>query len=123
MRASSLAVWAAVGVAATIGCGSSSDAEGSPAPQCTAATAAALTAGTVTLSDNVFTPACARVAPGTTVTFTNGGALAHTVTAEGGGFDHLVNPGQQVTQSFAAAATVGIRCTLHPGMRMTLFVQ
>lgn len=49
--------------------------------------------------------------------------VAHTVTADAGGFDHLVNPGQQATQVFPAAGTVGIHCTIHAGMRMTLIVQ
>lgn len=123
MRASSLGMWAAIAVASTAGCGSSYDAEGAPAAQCTAATATALTAATVSLTDNAFSPACAKVAAGTTVTFRNAGAMVHTVTAEAGGFDHLVNPGQQTTQAFATAGAAGIRCTLHPGMRMTLFVE
>jgi plastocyanin len=96
----------------------------SPAPaQCTLANATALTTATVTMPGMLFSPACAKVAAGTTVTFANDDTLVHTVTADAGGFDHLVNPGQQVTQSFPTAGTVGIHCSIHAGMRMTLFVQ
>jgi plastocyanin len=127
MRTGSLMAWAVVatGVAAA-GCGSSGyGSSGSPAPapaQCTAATATALGNGTVTLMGMAFQPGCAKVAAGTTVTFANDDTVAHTVTADAGGFDQFVNPGRQVTQVFPTAGTVGIHCTIHAGMRMTLIV-
>jgi plastocyanin len=112
--------------AAALGCGSGGGygSGGAPAPaQCTAATATALTSGTVSLAGMSFSPACAKVAAGTAVTFTDDDAVAHTVTADSGAFDHLLQPSQQVTIAFSTAGTVGIHCTIHAGMRMTLLVQ
>ena len=126
MRASTLGAWVVAVAAAGLGCGTSYNGTnyGAPAPaQCSAATATALATATVTLQGMAFAPACAKVAAGTTVTFANDDTVTHTVTADAGGFDHLVNPGQQVTQAFPTAGVVGIHCTLHAGMRMTLVVQ
>jgi plastocyanin len=121
-----LAMAATVAVLAA-GCGSSGyGGGGAPAPapaQCTAANATAVPGGTVTLAGMAFSPACAKVAAGTAVTFTNDDSVAHTVTADSGAFDHPLSPNQQVTITFPSAGTVGIHCTIHAGMRMTLFVQ
>lgn len=118
------------GVAVTVlalACGSSGyGSGGSPAPapaQCSAATATALTGGTVALSGMAFSPACAKVSAGTAVTFTNDDSVQHTVTADSGAFDHVLNPNQQVTITFPTAGTLGIHCRIHAGMRMTLVVQ
>jgi plastocyanin len=132
MRGLSIWVWAgliqaAVVAAAGLGCGSSyggGGTYGAPAPaQCSAATATALTSGTVTLAGMAFAPACAKVAAGTTVTFANDDAVAHTVTADSGAFDSgNVAPGTAFSHRFDTAGTVGIHCMIHAGMRMTLFV-
>jgi plastocyanin len=115
--------WAAALMVAVIGCGSSMSSSSASPAQCTAATATALTNGTVILSGMSFQPACAKVAAGTAVTFTNDDGVQHTVTADSGAFDHLLNPNQQETITFQSAGTVGIHCTIHAGMRMTLIVQ
>ncbi len=122
MRTGSIGVLLATVLA--LGCGSSSSGSGSPAPaQCAAGTATPLTNGTVTLAGMAFSPACAKVSAGTAVTFTNDDSVTHTVTADSGAFDHTLAPNQTVTITFPTAGTVGIHCTIHAGMRMTLFVQ
>ena len=123
MRALALAALCA-GAAA---CGDSAYDSGSPAPaQCTAATATPVSGPVLLEAGNRFVPSCASVAAGTTVTFTNVDAtpMLHTVTADGGQFDSgNLAQNQSVSFPFAGAGTVGIHCALHPGMRMTLFVQ
>jgi plastocyanin len=113
--------------AAAAACGESASDSGSPAPtQCTAATATPVTGPIQLAAGNRFVPSCASVAAGTTVTFTNVDAtpMLHTVTADGGQFDSgNLTPNQSVSFPFASAGAVGIHCALHPGMRMTLFVQ
>jgi plastocyanin len=126
------AAWAAAAVAAALGCGSDyggggSMGYGAPAPaQCTAANATAVT-GAIGIAGMAFVPACAKVAAGTSVTFTNGDAIAHTVTTDPGqaeSFDSgSLAPGAQFTHTFATAGTVRIHCTIHPNIRLTLFVQ
>jgi plastocyanin len=124
MRTAFLGVTLATAVALGCGSGGGYVSGGSPASaQCTAGTATVLASGTVSLPGMSFSPACAKVAAGTAVTFTNDDAVAHTVTADAGTFDHLLQPSQQVTITFPTAGTVGIHCTIHAGMRMTLVVQ
>lgn len=112
--------------AAAIGCGSSMGyGSGSAAApqQCSAATATAVN-GTVELVGTEFVPACGKVAAGTAVTFTNDDSMLHTVTDDGGAFDSgNLAQGAKFTHTFTAAGTARIHCTLHAGMRMTLFVQ
>ena len=126
------AAWSAAAAAAVLGCGSdyggggSSD-YGAPAPaQCTPAYATAVT-GAIGISGMAFVPACAKVAAGTAVTFTNGDATAHTVTTDAGqaeSFDSgSLAPGAQFTHTFTTAGTVHIHCSIHPEIRLTLFVQ
>jgi plastocyanin len=102
----------AVGVAA---CGG-----GDAAP-----TAAAQTSGTsVSVQDNSFSPATLKVAVGDTVTFTNDGGVAHTVTATSGAkFDSgTLEPGKTFTFTAEKAGSVSYVCTIHPGMQGTLEV-
>lgn len=109
---------AALGVGLTA-CGSSSSSD-EPA---TAAKAA--TGGTaVSVQDNTFKPADLKVAVGDTVTFTNEGAIAHTVTAtDGADFDSgSLAPGKTFTFTAKQAGTVSYVCTFHPGMQGTLQV-
>jgi plastocyanin len=112
---------------AATACGDTVDYGGSSAPpaaSCTAANATAVPAGGVVLANTAFVPACGKVPAGTTVRFTNGEPMQHTVTADSGSFDSgVLNQGQFFDATFAATGTVGIHCTLHPGMRMTLLVQ
>jgi plastocyanin len=122
-----LLVLAAAGAA--LACGDSGYDSGAPAPApaaCTAATATAVSGPIQLVAGNRFVPSCARVAVGSDVTFTNVDAtpMLHTVTADSGQFDSgNLALNQSFAFTFASAGTVGIHCELHPGMRMTLFVE
>jgi plastocyanin len=104
---------AALGMTA---CGGSDDepaAASSPAKVGTAA---------VQIGDNTFTPATVEVKVGETVTFENGGAIAHTVT--GDGFDSgSMAPGDTFTFTAEKAGSVSYVCTFHPGMAGTIEVS
>ena len=88
-------------------------------------TAAAASGTAVSVQDNSFTPATIKVAVGDTVTFTNNGAIAHTVTATSGAkFDSgSLAPGKTFKFTAEKAGTVSYVCTFHPGMRGTIEVS
>jgi plastocyanin len=71
-----------------------------------------------------YTPARIEVAAGTTVEWTNGDALAHTVTAANRGFDSgLIQPGQTWRHTFATPGTYDFNCTPHPFMKGVVIVK
>jgi plastocyanin len=78
----------------------------------------------VSVQDNFFKPGDITVKSGDTVTFTNDGAVPHTVTAtDGADFDSgSLAPGK--TFSFVAAGhgKISYVCTIHPGMQGTITV-
>jgi plastocyanin len=79
-------------------------------------------AATVQVGDNSYTPATIEVAVGETVTFENGGAIAHTVT--GDGFDSgSMAPGDTFAFTAEEAGSVSYLCTFHPGMQGTVEVS
>jgi plastocyanin len=81
------------------------------------------TARVVSIGDNFFEPADAAIEPGDTVTWTNNGAVPHTVTADNGLFDSgVLNPGESYTVDFDGQGTVTYYCTIHPEMRGSLTV-
>ena len=103
---------AALGLSA---CGGSDEPAASTAPKPTVG------GTTVAVADNTFTPATVKVAVGETVTFENGGAIAHTVT--GDNFDSgSIAPGDSFAFTADAAGTVRYVCTFHPGMQGTIEV-
>ena len=109
---------AVLGAGVTACGGDSSDDSG-------AAAKAPASGGTaVSVQDNSFKPADLKVAVGDTVTFTNEGAIAHTVTAtDGADFDSgSIAPGATFTFTAKTAGTVSYVCTFHPGMQGTLEV-
>ncbi|HEY3356828.1 MAG TPA: plastocyanin/azurin family copper-binding protein [Polyangia bacterium] len=87
---------------------------------CTAATAVAATA--VTVSDFKFAPACIKVAAGATVTWTNTGMPIHTVTSDSGApvtFNSgALGSGGTFHFTFPAAGTVGYHCIPHQSLGM-----
>jgi plastocyanin len=105
----------AAGVAA---CGGSGGDD--PAP----ATAAQTSSTSVSVQDNSFSPGTLKVSVGDTVTFTNDGGVAHTVTATSGAeFDSgTLAPGKTFKFTAEKAGTVSYVCTIHPGMQGTLEV-
>ena len=69
-------------------------------------------------------PADSRSRPARTVVWTNGGQVAHTVTAEDGSFDSgPIEAGQQRAITFSAPGTYTFHCTPHPFMRGEIVVR
>ena len=63
-----------------------------------------------------FDPASVSVKVGGSVTWTNTGATAHTVTADDGSFDSKsLASGATFSQTFAKAGTFAYHCAIHPG--------
>lgn len=71
-----------------------------------------------------YDPKEIRVASGTTVTFTNSGAVFHTVTSDGATrtFDLSVNAGESGTITFDRAGTFSYHCGVHPDMKGVVHV-
>ncbi len=80
-------------------------------------------ARSVEIGDNFFDPPNASVEPGSTITWTNNGDEAHTVTADDGSFDSgVLNPGDSYTVAFGGQGTVTYHCEIHPEMRGSVTV-
>src|SRR5512135_3562877 len=99
----------------------------SAAPSATASAAAsapASAAGTsASIIDFGFQPASLTVKAGSTVTWKNTGAVAHTVTANDASFDSgHVAPGASFQHTFATAGTYAYHCTIHASMTATVVV-
>jgi plastocyanin len=81
----------------------------------------------ISIGDNFFEPQSASVRAGTTITWTNDGQVAHTVTkTEGPGeqFDSgSVEPGGDFETEVTEAGTIEYVCTIHPGQMGTLKVE
>jgi|SRR5215216_8074325 len=66
----------------------------------------------------ILRPTDAAIEPGSTITWTNNGALPHAVTADDGSFDSgRLNPGDSYTVAFDGQGTVTYFCAVHPEMR------
>jgi plastocyanin len=99
-------------------------AETAPPP----AAAAPATAGRDTVMaevrDFMFRPARLTVNAGTTVVWTNGGQVAHTVTAEDGSFDSgPIESGERRPMLFSKPGSFPFHCTPHPFMRGEIVVR
>ena len=73
----------------------------------------------VTMLALSFAPTEVHVAPGTTVTWTNGSGVGHTVTADDGSFDSgMVDPGGVFTMEFDPPGRYPYYCIPHgsPGL-------
>lgn len=81
----------------------------------------------IVIRDFTFTPAMARVRPGTKVTWVNcepAGTDAHTSTSDAGVWNSpLLVTGATYTQLFGVAGSYPYHCTPHPGMRGTVTVE
>jgi plastocyanin len=83
----------------------------------------------VSMVDNAFEPSEITVSPGTTVIWTNNGAVAHTATAgerdnPTGMFDSgNVDPGGTFEYTFTDEGTFPYFCSIHPGMDGTVIVS
>ncbi len=76
------------------------------------------------VQDFMFRPARLEIAAGTTVVWTNGGQVAHTVTAENGGFDSgPIEAGSRRAITFPRPGRYAFHCTPHPFMRGEVVVR
>ena len=99
-------------------------------PAATATTAAggctdgATGSQTVTIAGFAFSPATLSVPAGTTVTWTNQDATAHTATADDGtSFDcNPIGAGASMSFTFATPGTFAYHCSIHPTMKATITV-
>jgi len=79
--------------------------------------------GDIKMFDNGYTPASKTITTGTTLVWSNTGALPHTVTASNGSFDSgFVMAGQTYRRTFNTPGSYSYFCTIHPGMAGTLTV-
>jgi plastocyanin len=79
---------------------------------------------TVAIHDVAFNPGTRTVSVGATVTWVNGGSLAHSSVSDAGAWTILhIPPDGEAAHTFTAAGTYRYRCTLHPGMTGTIVVQ
>ncbi len=79
---------------------------------------------TVSIKNMAFSPASLSVSAGSTVTWYNNDAVAHTVTADDGSFDSGNIPmGGKYSKVFSSAGTFAYHCTIHPMMMATVTVK
>jgi plastocyanin len=83
------------------------------------------TSGTaVAINNFAFSPSTLKVKVGQQVTWTNKQqGVAHTVTADGGAFDHPMPSGATFSFSFAKAGTFAYHCSIHRSMHGTAVVS
>jgi plastocyanin len=106
------------------GC-SSGGGSGSSASGSSSGSGAATSTESITISNFMFSPMHASVAPGSTVSVTNKDSVTHTLTATGGRFNTGdIGPGQ--TKTFTApskAGTYNYICNIHQYMMGTIVVR
>jgi plastocyanin len=118
-----LIVVAALG-AGLAACGGYGNDASTTAAKPSTTTAPAVSGAKVSVRDNTFKPGTIKVKVGDTITWTNDGAVAHTVTATGGAdFDSgTLAPGKSFTFTADKAGTLSYVCTIHAGMQGTIEV-
>ena len=81
------------------------------------------TSASVEIANFAFAPANLTIKTGTMVTWTNGDAVAHTVTATDGAFGSgQLGAGTTFSHTFASAGTFTYHCTIHSSMMATITV-
>lgn len=79
---------------------------------------------TAVVQDFMFRPSRLEIAVGTTVVWSNGGQVVHTVTAEDGSFESgPIEVGQRRGVTFSRPGTFPFHCTPHPFMRGEVVVR
>jgi plastocyanin len=70
----------------------------------------------ISVQDNLFQPSQVQVTAGETVTWSQDGAMQHTITADDGSFDSaIINPGDTFSFTFDAPGTYQYYCQIHGG--------
>lgn len=81
-------------------------------------------AASVQIANFTFQSALLTVKPGTTVTWTNGDDIPHTVVSRDGLFkSKVLDTGDRFSFTFAKAGQFGYFCSLHPHMTGTIVVR
>jgi plastocyanin len=81
-------------------------------------------AAAVTIGNFTFKAPVVTVRPGTTVTWTNGDDIPHTVVSKDGVFkSKVLDSGDRFSFTFAKAGQFGYFCSLHPHMTGTIIVK
>jgi plastocyanin len=76
------------------------------------------------IQDFLFQPSRLEVTAGTTIVWTNGGQVAHTVSADDGSFESgLIEPGSRGTITLKQPGTYTFHCTPHPFMKGVIVVR
>jgi plastocyanin len=119
------AVVLVLGAALLLSACSSGGGSGSPASGASSGSGATTSTKSITISNFMFSPMHASVAPGSTVSVTNKDSVTHTLTATGGRFNTGdIGPGQ--TKTFTApskAGTYDYICNIHQYMMGTIVVR
>ena len=80
--------------------------------------------GGVTIVDLAFQPTAITVGAGTTVTWSNAGALPHTVTSDTGAFDSgILSAGGTFSTTLSTPGLYAYHCLIHPSMLGTVQVN
>jgi plastocyanin len=78
----------------------------------------------VRIDNFTFKDPVVTVKPGTTITWTNGDAVPHTVVAKDGSFrSKVLDTGDRFSFTFAKPGQFGYFCSLHPHMTGTVVVK
>lgn len=86
--------------------------------------AAPAVAAAVTIDNFTFKNAVVTVKPGTTVTWTNGDDIPHTVVSKDGLFkSKVLDTGDKFSFTFTKAGQFGYYCSIHPHMTGTIVVK
>jgi plastocyanin len=81
-------------------------------------------AAAVRIDNFTFKDPVVTVKPGTTVTWTNGDDIPHTVVAKDGSFkSKVLDTGDRFSFTFAKVGQFGYFCSLHPHMTGTIIVK
>ena len=95
-----------------------------PPASASASSSVSIPMGAAVLGTSAFAPDAVTVDVGTTVTWTNTDAVAHTSTSDATGWDSgVVAPGGHFSRSFQTAGTFQYHCAIHPGMVGTVVVR
>jgi plastocyanin len=114
-----------VGALLLAACSSSGSGSGSAAPTTSSSSGSVKETSSITISNFMFDPMAASVAPGATVNVTNKDSVTHTLTATGGQFN-TGDIGANQTKTFTAPTKPGTYhyiCNIHQYMMGTIVVQ
>jgi plastocyanin len=117
-------VYAALLLASSVACGSSSPSTPTPTPPAGSNVGASIVAGSSTLTTTAYSPNPVTVPVGGTLTWTNNDVVTHTSTSDASGWNSgSIAPGGTFRMTFQTAGSFPYHCAIHPGMVGTVTVQ